>query len=261
MTLSEQIVKDIYWADDSYRRVLTLVMLFPNAAYDRLEEMTTLGEGESVRGLIAQLRRKRIIDSSTLSIGEEYKQSLERLFTETYKSPPTASFARELERLFSEDGTLSQQSVELFESMAGEKPAPQPFFGQPKPYYVLRTPRLCLFPLDKAPNEALIGSQAVLVAARQSGNIREQEFLPILIAPRIPAQMVSMAIALNVDLYLLDAFSLLQLKGLVNSVTVDTLRQMGSRLRHAFLDQPVAGLWNVSAAWLFMSLLPSEEAS
>jgi len=260
MTLSEQIIKDIYWADDSYWRVLTLIMLFPNAAYDRLEAMATLGEGESVRGLIAQLRRKGIIESNAQSVGENYKQLLERLFTETYQSPPTASFAREMERLFSEDGTLSRQSVELFESIVGEDPMSQPFFGQPEPYYVLRTSRLCLFPLNKSPNDALIGSQAVLVAAKQAGNIREQEFLPILIAPRIPAQMVSMAIALNVDLYLLDAFSLMQLKGLVNSVTVDTLRQMGSRLRHAFLDQPVAGLWNVSKAWSFMSL-PSEESS
>lgn len=252
MTLSEQILKDIYWADDSYRRILTLVMLFPGADQGKFEAMVTLGEGESARGLITQLSRREIIDK--MQIGEKYKQLIEELFVETYKSQPTASFARELEKLFSEDGTLSQQVVELFENIVGEKPEEHEFFGQPKPYYLLHTPRLCLFPLDKSPSDPLIGAQAVLEAKKQSSSaIRENEFLPVLAAPRLPAQMLSMATALNVELYLLDAFSLMELKRRVDSVTVDKLRQMSNRLRHAFLDQPVAGLWNVSAAWSFMS--------
>lgn len=255
MRLSDSIIKDIYWSDASYRRVLTLVMLF--SASENLDEMATLEEGETFDGLISHLRRKGILQGR--SVAEQYRQLLEKLFEETYRTLPNPSAARQLKALFDEANTFVQQAVTVFESLAAEEAVSEEFFGR---YYRLNRSRICLFPFDKPLRDVYVGAHVVRVAEKISGDMpRGQRFIPIMLAPRIPSDIISYASELGVDLYLVDAFSLFQLGNLVNLVSVDTVKEMSVRLREALLNQPAAGLWDISAAWSHLQSVPTGAAS
>lgn len=252
-TEEKSLIKEIYWNDLIYKRILFFILLEEGITRELLAARVSDSSTEIGRKLNKLIMKNIInLDDGVLKI----EPNIETFINDELFKPEFGEINTDLKERISK--VLAENSVrenftlpieKIWSNLTQESPKyddPQNnSLSQP---LVFKNSGLYISIVTDAVHRGntMIPSH-IRTLAEQRSLLDKTDFITILMSPVFEPQIVSFVESLQKPVYLLDIVSLIALENLVNSQTTSLREKLRKNLRFGFTLQPFGGLWDVKA--------------
>jgi len=250
--VNEDLVKNIFWGDPTYKRILFFILVDQNITRDDLRaRVSRTGSSVDHRLNLMEKRKLITVSGNNISIEANAISFIKNdLFKPEFGGEPI-EFRERIQKLFIQHASdhFNDAVRKIFSDISGEVAKPDDLMikniDKASSYPEIALYLAVVRTLQETEN-VMLASHIITIAGRRT---REQSlvnvYIPIMAAPAFHADTVEFADELGNQIYLIDFVTLLRLEQIFRSTTDNTSRDsIKKNLRNAFEDQPFGSLWD-----------------